>query len=63
MMPPHSKEIEQAVLGALMISPDALYGAFDKLFPGFAHDSHGVESEDGKYFVYVLDKSKQGKKK
>ena len=37
--------------------------AFDKLFPGFAHDSHGVESEDGKYFVYVLDKSKQGKKK
>ena len=41
MMPPHSKEIEQAVLGALMISPDALYGAFDKLFPEiFYLDAH-----------------------
>ena len=29
--------------------------AFDKLFPGFGHDVHGVEVDEGKYFVYVID--------
>lgn len=28
--------------------------AWDRLFPGFAHDSHGVENLDGSYFVYCL---------
>jgi arginine decarboxylase len=32
--------------------------AFDQKFPGFTHDSHGIEVEDGKYFVYVIDKKK-----
>ncbi|TXH36429.1 MAG: arginine decarboxylase [Rhodospirillaceae bacterium] len=34
--------------------------AFDHLFPGFTHDTHGVEVEDGKYKVYCI---KQGKAK
>jgi arginine decarboxylase len=28
--------------------------AFDLQFPGFTHDTHGVEVEDGKYRVYAL---------
>ncbi|MDD1655700.1 MAG: arginine decarboxylase, partial [Methanomicrobiales archaeon] len=28
--------------------------AFDTQFPGFTHDTHGVEVEDGKYKVYAL---------
>jgi arginine/lysine/ornithine decarboxylase len=28
--------------------------AWDGLFPGFGHESHGVENIDGKYFVYCL---------
>jgi lysine decarboxylase/arginine decarboxylase len=28
--------------------------AFDTRFPGFTHDTHGVEVEDGKYKVYAL---------
>ncbi len=28
--------------------------AFDRRFPGFAHDTHGVEPEDGEYRIYVL---------
>lgn len=28
--------------------------AWDSLFPGFAHDSHGVKNIDGSYFVYCL---------
>ena len=27
---------------------------FDKKFPGFGHDTHGVENIDGEYHVYVL---------
>lgn len=28
--------------------------AFDLQFPGFTHDTHGVEVQDGKYMVYAL---------
>lgn len=28
--------------------------AFDQKFPGFGHDTHGVENIDGSYHVYVL---------
>ena len=28
--------------------------SWDGLFPGFGHESHGVENVDGKYFVYCL---------
>jgi arginine decarboxylase len=28
--------------------------AWDRRFPGFGHDTHGVEVEDGTYFVYCL---------
>ena len=28
--------------------------AWDRLFPGFGHESHGVENIDGTYFVYCL---------
>lgn len=28
--------------------------AWDRRFPGFGHDTHGVESEEGTYFVYCL---------
>ena len=27
---------------------------WDRLFPGFGHESHGVENIDGRYFVYCL---------
>ncbi|HJJ96287.1 MAG TPA: hypothetical protein O0X38_01390 [Methanocorpusculum sp.] len=27
---------------------------FDRKFPGFAHDTHGVEAIDGTYYVYCL---------
>ena len=27
---------------------------FDRKFPGFAHDTHGVEAIDGSYYVYCL---------
>lgn len=30
--------------------------AFDRQFPGFEHDSHGVESVDGEYMVSVIKK-------
>jgi arginine/lysine/ornithine decarboxylase len=28
--------------------------AWDRRFPGFGHDTHGVEVEDGTYYVYCL---------
>ena len=28
--------------------------AWDRRFPGFGHDTHGVESEEGTYYVYCL---------
>jgi arginine decarboxylase len=28
--------------------------SWDKRFPGFGHDTHGVENRDGTYFVYCL---------
>ncbi len=28
--------------------------AWDRRFPGFAHDTHGVEMEDGEYYVYCI---------
>jgi arginine decarboxylase len=28
--------------------------AWDKRFPGFGHETHGVESKDGTYFIYCL---------
>ena len=28
--------------------------AWDRLFPGFEHENHGVENIDGTYFVYCL---------
>jgi lysine decarboxylase/arginine decarboxylase len=31
---------------------------FDTHFPGFTHDTHGVEAEDGKYMVYALKSQK-----
>lgn len=34
---------------------------FDKKFPGFGHDTHGVENIDGSYHVYVI-KDKEGAK-
>jgi arginine decarboxylase len=33
--------------------------SFDTQFPGFTHDTHGVEVEDGKYMVYALKSQKQ----
>lgn len=30
---------------------------FDARFPGFEHDTHGVEIEDGKYVVSCLKKA------
>jgi arginine/lysine/ornithine decarboxylase len=27
---------------------------WDKRFPGFGHDTHGVEAEDGEYYVQCL---------
>jgi arginine decarboxylase len=30
--------------------------AFDRRFPGFAHDTHGVEAEDGVYRIACLKK-------
>jgi len=29
--------------------------AFDRSFPGFEHDLHGVEHEGGDYVIYVVD--------
>lgn len=31
--------------------------AFDAKFPGFAHDTHGVENEDGRYSISCLKRS------
>ena len=28
--------------------------AWDRRFPSFGHDTHGVENEDGTYYVYCL---------
>ncbi len=28
--------------------------AWDRRFPGFGHDTHGVEVEDGEYYLYCL---------
>ena len=28
--------------------------AFDREFPGFTHDIHGVEAEDGKYRIICI---------
>ena len=28
--------------------------AWDRRFPGFSHETHGVENKDGTYFVYCL---------
>jgi arginine/lysine/ornithine decarboxylase len=28
--------------------------AFDQRFPGFGHETHGVEVKDGKYMIYGL---------
>jgi len=28
--------------------------AFDAQFPGFAHDTHGVEVEEGRYLMYGI---------
>ncbi|MDD1665810.1 MAG: arginine decarboxylase [Methanomicrobiales archaeon] len=33
--------------------------AFDTQFPGFTHDTHGVEVKDGKYRVYALKSKKK----
>jgi lysine decarboxylase/arginine decarboxylase len=32
---------------------------FDKKFPGFGHDTHGVENIDGVYHVYVIKKGER----
>lgn len=32
---------------------------FDKKFPGFGHDTHGVENIDGEYHVYVIKKGER----
>lgn len=32
--------------------------AYDRLFPGFTHDTHGVEVEDGVYRCYCIKKGK-----
>ena len=37
------------------VAEKALEG-FDRQFPAFEHDSHGVEVENGKYYVTVLKK-------
>lgn len=34
---------------------------FDKSFPGFGHDTHGVENIDGEYYVYVLKQKEVAK--
>ena len=28
--------------------------AWDRRFPGFSHETHGVENKDGTYYVYCL---------
>jgi lysine decarboxylase/arginine decarboxylase len=28
--------------------------AWDRRFPGFEHETHGVEAEDGSYYVFCL---------
>jgi arginine/lysine/ornithine decarboxylase len=35
--------------------------AWDKRFPGFGHDTHGVENRDGTYIVQCLKKGEAGK--
>ena len=34
--------------------------AWDKRFPGFGHDTHGVENRDGVYYVQCLQGLKRG---
>ena len=34
---------------------------FDNAFPGFSHDTHGVENVNGKYMMYCI-KDKKGRK-
>jgi arginine/lysine/ornithine decarboxylase len=34
--------------------------AWDERFPGFGHDTHGVENIGGKYFVYCLKSAERG---
>jgi arginine decarboxylase len=36
--------------------------AWDKRFPGFGHDTHGVENRDGVYYVQCLKKGAKGAK-
>ena len=31
--------------------------AFDRDFPGFGHDTHGVEIRDGTYYVLCIKKA------
>lgn len=33
---------------------------FDRRFPGFEHEVHGVEPKDGQYLIYCLDRSAEG---
>jgi arginine/lysine/ornithine decarboxylase len=35
--------------------------AWDARFPGFGHDTHGVEHRDGKYYVQCLKKGAAGR--
>ena len=39
--------------GPILMYLKTLQG-FDRMFPGFAHDTHGVEAIDGTYYVYCL---------
>jgi arginine/lysine/ornithine decarboxylase len=35
---------------------------WDARFPGFGHDTHGIESRDGKYFMQCLRTNAPAKK-
>jgi len=35
--------------------------AWDRRFPGFGHDTHGVENREGTYYVQCLKKGAGGK--
>jgi lysine decarboxylase/arginine decarboxylase len=58
---PYPPGIPMVMPGEKLGSPDDPFLAYllaiqewDRKFPGFAHDTHGVESEDGTYKILVL---------
>ena len=42
--------------GVLIIGATAAKTFWDERFPGFGHDTHGVENREGDYYVQCLRK-------